>query len=475
MIINDNEDLSYEKGKSSDVEADVDDKQYSLEYPNPNINDDYFDDNNSCNEEEENENKENNKNNNLEYDDSYIAKIEGLEDELYIEQYITKKLQKDSSYNEELLKLENELSEKNKKLEQLKTLNQKQQNTINDFKDKLNKESNKQNMNNKVILINTNKKEVSKNEFMNNVIKTKDKELLAVIDKMNTLKKENEELKKKISQNENANINFNYIDSSSKKNFDKINFLQKEIKNLNKQLLEHNKCIEEQNNFNKNYTNLKNELKLIKNSTQEMKNKINDFEKKILNLEISDINNSNNNKDFIINTMPNVVKNSNINIQKRQNLNHNVIYCKTLTKTQNDTLLPTISIQPLSPKNNNNNTYNKDSFNYNKSILTNDFVKKMQKFYGRNQNDYIILINKLQNLEKNVKSMAGKKYNSRTLNLKNANYMGKFNDLKEENREDNKKALELKEKLENLKNAGKEKDGEISKLLNQINELKKNN
>ena len=40
-------------------------------------------------------------------------------------------------------------------------------------------------------------KEVSKNEAINNVIKIKDSALINVINKMNFLKKENEELKKK--------------------------------------------------------------------------------------------------------------------------------------------------------------------------------------------------------------------------------------------------------------------------------------
>ena len=46
---------------------------------------------------------------------------------------------------------------------------------------------------------------------------------------------------------------------------------------MNKQLLEHNKCIEDQNIVNKEYNNLKNELKLLKINNQDNKNKIKEF------------------------------------------------------------------------------------------------------------------------------------------------------------------------------------------------------
>ena len=66
-----------------------------------------------------------------ENDDKYIAMIEGLEDELYIEQYITKSLKKDPDFNEEVNKLKNELVNKNNKLEQLKLINKIYQETSN--------------------------------------------------------------------------------------------------------------------------------------------------------------------------------------------------------------------------------------------------------------------------------------------------------------------------------------------------------
>ena len=77
-----------------------------------------------------------------------------------------------------------------------------------EFRNKLKKEKT---MNNKVIinnendikLKNNNLKEVSKNEAMNGGIKNKDIDLTNALNKMNLLKKENEDLKKKIYQIEN--------------------------------------------------------------------------------------------------------------------------------------------------------------------------------------------------------------------------------------------------------------------------------
>ena len=193
------ESLSHQSVKSMDDDEEEQPDDYTNYPPNQEISD--------KNEEIiENENNEIVNGNILgENDDKYIAMIEGLEDELYIEQYITKSLKKDSDFNEEVNKLKTELNNKNNKLEQLKLINKKQENTLNEFKNKLKKDSNKKAMNNKVIInneniINTNFnniKEVSKNEAIKNAIKIKDSALINVLNKMNSLKKENEELKKK--------------------------------------------------------------------------------------------------------------------------------------------------------------------------------------------------------------------------------------------------------------------------------------
>ena len=273
------ESLSRQSAKSLD--EDDDEEVPQDEYSNPQDSQDISDKNEEI---IENENDEVLNPNLLgESDDKYIAMIEGLEDELYIEQYITKSLKKDADFIEEVNKLKEELSSKNNKLEQLKTINKKQENTLIEFRNKLKKEKT---MNNKVIINNENNniKEVSKNEAMNNAIKSKDFILTNAFNKMNLLKKENEDLKKKIYQiesnfNPNHNKNPNYEDSTQK-NIEKIKFLQTEKRLIEKQLLDHNKCIEEQNLINKEYNDLKNELRLLKINNQEIKSKIKEFEKK---------------------------------------------------------------------------------------------------------------------------------------------------------------------------------------------------
>ena len=378
-----------------------------------------------------------------EEEDKYIALIEGLENELYIEQYITKSLKKDLNFNEEINKLKSELNSKNNKLEKLKCINKKQENRLLEFKNKLKKEINKKGMNNKAIINNENNinisikniNEVSKNEAVNNIIKEKDLDLVNALNKMNILKKENEELKKKINQNENncncSHIsNSNYEDSSQKNN-DKIKFLQNEIRILSKQLIEHNRCIEEQNKFNKEYNNLKNDLRALKINNQDIKKRIKEIEKKILNIEIIDINNNN-----IMNNNNLTIKRNNVNItNKRQSSIRIPTFSLTTPKTQKENILPIISIQPILPTSYN---YLNSQNNSNKSILNEELIKKIKKYFGNNDKDFYILINKIKNIEKsnnnddnNINYHKLKKYNNQfeTLNKgKIMNYDVKDND-----------------------------------------------
>ena len=84
-----------------------------------------------------NENEMLNQNGLWKNDDKYIAMIEGLEDELYIEKYITKSLKKDANFNEEVNKLKLDLTNKNNKLKQLKSINKKQETILIEFRNKL--------------------------------------------------------------------------------------------------------------------------------------------------------------------------------------------------------------------------------------------------------------------------------------------------------------------------------------------------
>ena len=429
-----------------------------------------------------------------ENDDKYIAMIEGLEDELYIEQYITKSLKKDADFNEEVNKLKTELNNKNNKLEQLKLINKKQENTLIEFRNKLKKEKT---MNNKVIINNENDiklknniREVSKNEAMNAGIKNKDIDLTNVLNKMNLLKKENEDLKKKIYQienNYNSNHNNQNYEDSTQKNIEKIKLLQTEKRLIEKHLLEHNKCIEEQNLINKEYNNLKNELRLLKLNNQDMKSKIKEFEKKILNFEVNDINNSNYINNNNINNLL-IKKKNNHNITNRRTPSiRNTTFSRTLPKVQNKNLLPIISIQPLIP-----NISNYSNNKQNNSILSEEFLKKIKKYYKENENDYFNLIEKINNIENNIVDnnySKLKKYNTQIgiidmINIQN--FEGKENEegikmmnhklnlLKDENFQQNKKLEELNKHLDNIKNIEKEKENEINALLNKINSMKIN-
>ena len=484
------ESLSHQSVKS----IEDDEEEQPDEYTNYPLNKENTDKKEEIIEHEENEYM--NQNILGENDDKYIAMIEGLEDELYIEQYITKSLKKDADFNEEVNKLKTELNNKNNKLEQLKLINKKQENTLIEFRNKLKKEKT---MNNKVIinnendikLKNNNLKEVSKNEAMNGGIKNKDTDLTNALNKMNLLKKENEDLKKKIYQiensyNSNHNNNPNYEDSTQK-NLEKIKLLQTEKRLIEKHLIEHNKCIEEQNLINKEYINLKNELRSLKINNQEIKSKIKEFEKKILNFEINDINNSN----YINNNINSLLikKKNNYNATNRRTPSiRNTTFSKTLPKVQNKNLLPIISIQPLIP-----NISNYSNNKQNNSILSEEFIKKIKKFFNDNESEYFNLIKKINNIENNLSVDNNytklKKYNTQIGiidNISVLNLEGKENEeglkmmnhklnlLKDENFQQNKKIEELNKHLNNIKHIEKEKENEINTLLNKINSMKIN-
>ena len=74
----------------------------------------------------------------------------------------------------------------------MKSINKKQETILIEFRNKLKKENNKKSMNNKVIINdennNSNIREVSKNEVINNAIKNKDSDLMNVLIKMNLLR-----------------------------------------------------------------------------------------------------------------------------------------------------------------------------------------------------------------------------------------------------------------------------------------------
>ena len=183
-----------------------------------------------------------------------------------------------------------------------------------------------------------------------------------------------------------------------------------------------------------------------------------------------------------------IVKKKNNNISNRRTPSiRNTTFSKTLPKVQNRNFLPIISIQPLVPNDSNylNNNHG------NKSILSEEFLKKMKNYFSENESDYFNLIEKINNIENNLNNDLNysklKKYNTQVgiLDKINAtNIDGKENEggikimnyklnlLKDENMQQNKKIEELHKHLDNIKIIEKEKDNEINALLNKINSMK---
>ena len=105
----DEEDFSNIKDEKELKEQDINENESdnSLDIQE-NDNEEYFPESMNldiANKIDKNDNKLNfNKNNFDQNEDEYIALIEGLENELLIEQYITKSLKKDPSFNEDVNK-----------------------------------------------------------------------------------------------------------------------------------------------------------------------------------------------------------------------------------------------------------------------------------------------------------------------------------------------------------------------------------
>ena len=158
--------------------------------------------------------------------DDYLAQIEQLENELILERKISESLEDDNRNSEEILKLQNNLIDKDDKLNQLMMTNQRQEEALSVLRRQLDKIQNKYKTKNRILLttnfsnpniFNGNKKifqskrlilgerknsDESKNEAINIIIKIKEKAINAAINRMNVIKKENEILKKELYKND---------------------------------------------------------------------------------------------------------------------------------------------------------------------------------------------------------------------------------------------------------------------------------
>ena len=425
--------------------------------------------------------------NNIKTAAEYIAQIEELENEIKLERNINYKL-KDTFDPEEIQKLKNDLNEKNIMLEKLIITNKKQKSALISLTRQLTKENKKRlklkspethgtNNNGNNFDSEESSTKNSKSDPINIVLKVKDKELFNATNKMNILKSENEGLKKILYENEDYNNKINMEDKVKEIN-DKIEKSTNEKNILIKQLKLHKKCIEEQQKYNDEYDNLKEELKQIKKNIQNVRNEtlklINDNQKKTIN--ISSFNNYKNNlyKGFLSSNNNNTNKNCN-------NSSPNIFLNKNKRKINNKKgiLLPLISSQIT---------------NQNESILTNSFKKKIKEYLDNDEDEYVTLINKINNIENSRKLIENKhrnelkQFNSQIISLDeefkllNCNSKGsncnirvlkyKLNTIKGDNKIQSKKLNELKKELKAKTNISKDKDYEISLLIGQINSLR---
>ena len=404
----------------------------------------------------------------------YITHIEQLQNELELEKSITNSLKNFGAEGEKLIKLKSELQEYEQKLLQLKQTNRKQEEALNELRKKMSKEIPKTNKsysqsNKKKSNINNG---VTSNEAVNIVLKIKDRELNDAIQKMNSLKKENQNLKNELYKNDDYTKKLEIADTS-KENEEKINELNNELKLLNKQLQEHKICVEEITKMNNEYNELKNKLKELKSNTNENKNKIKDIESpRYVNSESAE-------KNLIGNRILNNKRKNNVLMQSEKKINN---ISSMLGGRNSNIVLPPIST-PRQMKNNSN-----------QSILTNDFVERVKKYFENNKEELETLLFKINEIE-NCRTIIENKHkneinqfnkqittldeqfqmlnsNEKSINSNVRVLKNKLNIIKGEAKTQSKKFTELKKEFESLENLSKEKDYEISLLLGQINSLR---
>ena len=414
----------------------------------------------------------------------YITQIEQLQNELLLEKSITNSLKNYGMAGDELVKLKSDLQDKEQKLIQLKQTNKKQEEALNTLGKKIAKEipKNIKSYSQNKFKQNKNNNDIIQNEAVNIVLKIKDRELNDAIQKMNSLKKENQNLKDELYKNDDYSKKVEIVDTS-KENEKKIKELNTELKILNKQLVEHKICIEEQSAINKEYNELKNKLKELKNNTNENKNKIKEMEaKNYINTEP----NEKNDKILFSNKLFNKKKKNNLS------LTENKINNTSLTNARNNNIILPPIATPRKYSQNKNNVNN--SINMEQSILTSDFIERVRNYFENNKEEFEALlfkINEIENCRKTIENKHKSEINqfNKQINTLDEQYQllnnngknnssnirvlkFKLNIAKGETKTQSKKYSELKKEFDSLDNKSKEKDYEISLLLGQINSLR---
>ena len=418
----------------------------------------------------------------------YITQIEQLQNELNLEKSITNSIKNFGVNGDEIIKLKSDLADKEQKLIQLKLTNKKQEEVLNSLRNKMHREIPKYNKSNSqkknYTKQNNNYNGNIQNEAINIVLKIKDRELNDAIQKMNSLKKENQNLENELYKNDDYTKKLE-IEDTSKENNEKIKELNTELKLLNKQLIEHKICLDEQNNINKEYNELKNKLKELKNKTNENKNKIKEFEGQ------PHLNTEPNEQILFSNRINNYKKKNNILPQSEKKIKIKINNMSTIvpSRNNNNIVLPPISTPRKTIQNKNNiNTI------IDQSILTDDFIERVKKFYENNKEEYETLLLKINEIE-NCKAIIENKHKSeinqfnKKINTLDEQFQllnnngksnksnikilkNKLNIIKGESKLQSKRYTELKKEFDSLESISKGKDYEISILIGQINSLR---
>ena len=388
----------------------------------------------------------------------YQILINQLKEEILILKKNNNKMEK--SFEEDYENLKNKLNAKISLLNKLISTNKKQKNSYESLSKRLEQEEIKQNK--------------IKEKYLNSMEFLKQKDFLtSEIDKrldkstliMRELRMENQELLKKLDDNEDYADNLNF-EIQKKEIKEQLRQKNNEINILIKLLEPHIVCKEEQKKLNEELNTLNTQIKNLKKNIKKNIKKINE----------------NNKENFIVS---NKLKSSfsKSNTKKLMNLNKSTpnVYLNKNIKNENNNIL---SLPIILNKNNQKE----------ETILSKEFYEKVKNEFKGNEVEYNFLIKKIKSFKKNRNKNEKKKKNEineqnwkidsldekfKVMKLENkhsdfSTKMLKFklNNLWKINKQEFKKLKEVEKDLENVKNIMKNKNDEISKILQQINSIR---
>ena len=433
-------------------------------------------------EENEEENKEENSNKNITNEikepkkphSYYQSIINELEKELESQKELNNKLDNDK-IQEQIEKLKNDLNFKNTTLEKLKATNNKQKSVLNEFTKRLEQEKMKSD---KIVEKEDNdiesKKRIQKISFKSE----EDKKLDKAAKTMKELRMKNEQLVKILYESKDYTNKMD-LEVLNKEIKEQLEQKKEEKKLLIKQLQSHSKCKEEQKQLNEDIIKLMDELKKVKSNIQEIRDKndnlILDYSKKVIPKFSFELNKKVNKISPIYNALTSkrliMLNKSTPNIHTNQNGKYLI---------NNKITLPLILTKKISI--------------YEDTILTNEFMKKIQDQFKGNDSEYNTLIKKIKLVENNGRKTENKLRNEMNeKNLRLSSLDDRFKVMKIEKKHSDlssqllkiqlnncikgnkQKVKELKEQekeLQNIKNNIKTKNEQISKLLGQINYIR---